>query len=73
MYVSHQGLQAMHQERVNTVLARAERRQLLRQACEARAGRRNRLGAWRALLPAVCSVATRLTGKPAYGPSFRVE
>jgi hypothetical protein len=72
MYVSHQGLQAMHQEHVNTVLARAERRQLLRQVREARVGRRNRLGTWGALSRAVRSVAPRLTGKPAYGP-FRAE
>ena len=73
MYISHQALQSMHEERVSTLLARSEQRRLLRQARDAAAGGTRRGRSWKSLLGAALGALLYGRGKPSYEPSSGVE
>jgi len=65
MYISHQGLHALQEERVTRLLARAERQRMLKQARDAAARGQRRRRSWRALLGAF----PYGRNKPSYEPS----
>jgi hypothetical protein len=73
MYVSYQGLQEMHQERVNTLLARSEHRRMVREARESEVRHAIRNPIWKALLLRARDVPMRIHRKSVYEPSSSGE
>lgn len=69
MFYSHQGLLAIEEERVNSLLARSERRRMLKEARDTVA-RGNRHGrSWKALLGAALVALPNKRVEPACEPS----